>query len=143
MEPNTNRTLFEVKIDETCKEQLRGLSTWAKIIVVTSIISLVVGLVAILMPKKTVQFEDYPIKTERVSSIGGYIFTLIITLLLAYFLYQFSIFTKKGIDNLSQPDLNTGLSNLKSYFKTYGILVIIALVFIFLFLLVLGASNIS
>src|SRR5215813_6428213 len=122
MEPNTDSTLFDLKFDENCKEELRGLSLWTKIVVITSVISLLFGFIGVLMPKKTItQFENYRYETEKSGNIIGYLFTVVISLLLAYFLYQFSVFTKRGVDNISQPDLNKGLSNLKSYFMTYGI----------------------
>lgn len=143
MEPNTDSSLFDLKIEENCKEQLKGLTTWAKIVVITSVISLVIGLIGLLMPKKTVQYGDSVLETERGTSIGGYIFTVIISLLLAYFLYQFSVFTRRGVDNLSQPDLNRGLNSLKSYFMTYGILIIIVMVVVFLMLLILGGTSLS
>ena len=143
MEPNTDSSLFDLKIDENCKEELRGLSLWAKIVVITSIISLVFGFISVLVPKKTItQFGNYRYETEKTGNIGGYLFAVVISLLLAYFLFQFSVFTKRGVDNLSQPDLNKGLSNLKSYFMTYGILIIIAMVVVLLAVLFIGGRAI-
>jgi vacuolar-type H+-ATPase subunit I/STV1 len=143
MEPNTDSSLFDLKIDENCKEELRGLSLWTKIVVITSVISLLFGFINVLMPKKTItRFENYRYETDRSGNIVGYLFTVVISLLLAYFLFQFSIYTKRGVDNLNQPDLIKGLSNLKSYFMTYGILIIIAMIVVLLALLFIGSGAI-
>jgi len=143
MEENIESSLFDLKIDEECKDQLRGLTTWAKIIVITSLVSLIFGLIRVIMPGKTAEYSGYKFEDEKSSNLAGYILTVIISLLLAYFLYQFSVFTKKGVDSVSQPDMNKGLGNLKAYFMTYGIIVIVCLVIVFLLLLFVGVSKIE
>ena len=58
-----------------------------------------------------------------------------------YFLYQFSNRTKKGVNGMSQTDLNAGFYNLKIYFVIISVVVIIALAFVLLFFLAVGANG--
>jgi len=62
-------------------------------------------------------------------------------LLINYFLYQFSNRTKKGVNGMSQTDLNAGFYNLKIYFVIISVVVIIALAFVLLFFLAVGANG--
>jgi len=72
--------------------------------------------------------------------IGSVIFGIIIGLLINYYLYQFANLTKKGVNGMSQTDLNAGFYNLKIYFVIISVLVIIVLAFVLLFLLTVGAN---
>jgi len=139
MEPNPNTSIFDFKFDETSKEQLRGLAHWTLIIAIASVISIVLGLIRAFTMQKTVRFGNQDIETVKTSSnVATSIVSAVIGLLIAYLLYQFSVNTKKGIDNLSQADLNKGLGSLKSYFLTYGIILIIVIVVVFLVVLIAG-----
>src|ERR1044072_8967953 len=107
-------SLFDLSIDETAKDHLRKICSWATIMVVTAVIGYVVAIIKALMPKtQVVQSEGFGVSVSAGQGIGSAIFGIIIGLLVNYFLYQFANLTKKGVNGMSQTDLNAGFYNLK------------------------------
>ena len=76
----------------------------------------------------------------REQNLGSVIFGIVIGLLINYFLYKFANLTRKGVNGMSQTDLNAGFYNLKIYFVIISVLVIIGLAFLLLFLVAIGAN---
>jgi len=141
MEQNTDNSLFDLSIDETAKDHLRRICSWTLIIVITAVIGYVVAIIKAFMPKtQVVQSEGFGVSLSTGQGIGSVIFGIIIGLLINYFLYQFANLTKKGVNGMSQTDLNAGFYNLKIYFVIISVLVIIVLAFVLLFLLTVGAN---
>lgn len=141
MEQNTDNSLFDLSIDETAKDHLRRICSWTLVIVITAVIGYVVAIIKAFMPKtQVVQSEGFGASLNTGQGIGSVIFGIIIGLLVNYFLYQFANLTKKGINGMSQTDLNAGFYNLKIYFVIISVLVIIVLAFVLLFLLTVGAN---
>jgi len=141
---NPESFLFDLKIDENTKDQLRGLSKWTMIVVITSIISLVLSVIqAFTAKRETLEYGSNRLQSQTAPNIGSVIISLIISGLLAYLLYQFYVFTKKGVDNMSQADLNKGLGSLRSYFMVYGIIIIIVMAVVFVILLIAGSTAAS
>ncbi|HZJ61228.1 MAG TPA: hypothetical protein VFD24_13145 [Chitinophagaceae bacterium] len=141
MEQNTDNSLFDLSIDETAKDHLRRICSWTLVIVITAVIGYVVAIVKAFTPKaQVVQSEGFGVSLNTGQGIGSVIFGIIIGLLVNYFLYQFANLTKKGINGMSQTDLNAGFYNLKIYFVIISVLVIIVLAFVLLFLLTVGAN---
>ena len=111
------------------------------IIVVTAVIGYGVAIIKALMPKaQVVQSEGFGTSITRGENLVGVIFGIIIGLLINYFLYQFATLTKRGVNGMSQTDLNAGFNNLKIYFAIISVLVIIGLAFFLLFLMAVGAG---
>ena|SRR6185295_10272301 len=134
-------SLFDLSIDETAKDHLRKICSWATIMVVTAVIGYVVAIVKALMPKtQVVQSEGFGVSVSAGQGIGSAIFGIIIGLLVNYFLYQFANLTKKGVNGMSQTDLNAGFYNLKIYFVIISVLVIILLAIFLLAILTIGAN---
>jgi len=141
MEQNTDNSLFDLSIDETAKDHLRRICSWTMVIVITAVIGYVVAIIKAFMPKtQVVQSEGFGVSLSTGQGIGSVIFGIIIGLLINYFLYQFANLTKKGVNGMSQTDLNAGFYNLKIYFVIISVLVIIVLAFVLLFLLTVGAN---
>ena len=141
MEQNTDNSLFDLSIDETAKDHLRRICSWTLVIVITAVIGYVVAIIKAFMPKtQVVQSEGFGVSLSTGQGIGSVIFGIIIGLLINYFLYQFANLTKKGVNGMSQSDLNAGFYNLKIYFVIISVLVIIVLAFVLLFLLTVGAN---
>ena len=141
MEQNTENSLFDLSIDETAKDHLRRICSWTLVIVITAVIGYVVAIIKASMPKtQVVQSEGFGVSVSMGQGIGSVIFGIIIGLLINYFLYQFANLTKKGVNGMSQTDLNAGFYNLKIYFVIISVLVIIVLAFVLLFLLTVGAN---
>ncbi len=134
-------SLFDLSIDETAKDHLRKICSWATIMVVTAVIGYVVAIIKALMPKtQVVQSEGFGVSVSAGQGIGSAIFGIIIGLLVNYFLYQFANLTKKGVNGMSQTDLNAGFYNLKIYFVIISVLVIILLAIFLLAILTIGAN---
>lgn len=141
MEQDAENSLFDLSIDETAKDHLRKISSWTMIIVIVAVIGYVVAIIKALMPKaQLVQSEGFGVSVSAGQGVGSVIFGVIIGLLINYFLYQFSNLTKKGVNGMSQTDLNAGFYNLKIYFVIISVLVIIALAFVLLFFVAVGAN---
>ena len=138
---DTSNSLFELSIDETAKDHLRRICSWTMIIVITAVIGYVVAIIKALMPKaQVIQSEGFGVSVGAGQNLGSVIFGIIIGLLINYFLYQFANLTKKGVNGMSQTDLNAGFYNLKIYFVIISIMVIIALAIVLLAFLAIGAN---
>lgn len=141
MEQDTENSLFDLSIDETAKEHLRKICSWTMIIVITAVIGYVIAIIKALMPKtQVIQSEGFGVSVSAGQNLGSAIFGIIIGLLVNYFLYQFANLTKKGVNGMSQTDLNAGFYNLKIYFVIISVLVIIVLAIFLLALLAIGAN---
>ena len=129
--------LFELQFDENAKAQVKTMASWALIIVVTSVIGYVLAIVKHFMPQS--QFETFLESDEygggpmggaaKNTSLVGTIISILIGLVITYFLYMFATKAKKGMEGLSQYDVNVGFSYFRNYFLIIGILLIILLVF--------------
>jgi hypothetical protein len=141
MEQDTENSLFDLSIDETAKDHLRRICSWTMIIVITAVIGYVIAIIRTLMPKtRVVQSEGFGVSVSTGQNLVSVIFVIIIGLLVNYFLYQFASLTRKGVNGMSQTDLNAGFYNLKIYFVIISVLVIIFLAFVLLFLVAVSAK---
>jgi Na+/H+ antiporter NhaC len=80
-------------------------------------------------------FGDARMTANSSGNIVSVVISLIISILLFYFLNRFSSLTKNGLSGNNQEMVSNGLGSLASYFITIGILIIIILV---IFLLVMA-----
>jgi hypothetical protein len=105
------------------------------------VIGYVIAIIRTLMPKtRVVQSEGFGVSVSTGQNLVSVIFVIIIGLLVNYFLYQFASLTRKGVNGMSQTDLNAGFYNLKIYFVIISVLVIIFLAFVLLFLVAVSAK---
>ncbi len=138
---DSSNSLFDLSIDETAKDHLRRICSWTMVIVITAVIGYAVAIIKALMPKaQVIQSEGFGVSVGAGQNLGSVIFGIIIGLLINYFLYQFANLTKKGVNGMSQTDLNAGFYNLKIYFVIISIMVIIALAIVLLAFLAIGAN---
>jgi hypothetical protein len=139
-ETNQESSLFDFSIDETAKDHLRRISNWAMVTVVCAVIGYVVEIIKALQPaSRIVQREGFGMDIVGGSNLLGTILEIIIGLVVNYFLFQFANLTRKGVNGLSQGELNAGFYNLKIYFIIIGVFVIIVLMIVLL-LVILGVS---
>ena len=144
MEQNQNyqeNSLFDLSIDETAKNHLRSMATWSMVIVISAVVGYVLAILKALQTKpQIVHSEGFGATIAMGGSLGGAIFGIVIGLLINYFLFQFANLTKRGVNGMSQSDLNAGFYNLKIYFVIISVLLIIILVIALLVVLVFGLS---
>ena len=132
---NTNQSLFALHISDNTKMQLKGAAVLAGIAAILSLVNQIISFVMVIMNKNKVPVEyrtegfSPTTSAEKAGSIVGGVITLIIGILLFYFLNKFSTQTKAGLNGNNQEVVNNGLSGLSAYFVTLGILLIIGLAF--------------
>ena len=140
-----NESIFDLKIDETAKDHILKTSSWAMVIVTASVISYVLSVIRYNTHKNDLPqaYGQLGLKAppSGASTLASMIIEIIIGALLTFFLFQFARFSKRGVQNMSQPDLNRGFGNLKIYFVFIGMLIILAFVFFLLGVLAVGASE--
>ena len=129
-----------LKIDETAHRHITGIAQWTKIIVITAVIGYVLVLLGLFTGSREVVtssnegFSDYFRSGSQ--GVGGAIFGIILGLLLNYFLYMFSLQSRKTLMGTEPGLLGSSFRNLKIYFIMLTVLWIIG----FLFLLVVSAT---
>ena len=129
--------LFELQFDENAKASIKTMASWALIIVIASVVGYVLAIVKHFLPQsqieKFLESDDYSAGSisgaAKTSSLIGTVISIGIGLVITYFLYMFATKAKKGIEGLSQYDINVGFNNFKNYFLIIGILIIILLIF--------------
>jgi hypothetical protein len=117
----TNNNTFQLTYTPALLNTLKTIAFWAKISAIISFVSAAVSVVGGLKDIATL--------------IGGLV-GIAITVAINIFLYKFSTCVKEGINNNDVYKISEGFSNLKTYYKIYGILLIIALsimVLVFIF----------
>ncbi|MEI9944830.1 MAG: hypothetical protein WDN26_11480 [Chitinophagaceae bacterium] len=138
-----HNSLFDLHIDENAKQSLKGTAVTAGIAAILSLIVSIVGVIKFFVDKSRTGYENFG-ETGRVQSatnLFSVIISLVITILLFYFLNRFSTYTKNGINASNAQSLNEGLGGLANYFKTMGILLIIVIILAFLAILVIGLGS--
>ena len=140
---DTNKSLFDLSFDENTKQQLKGAATMGGIAAIAAIIGAILSFINYFIQRnnvKSFQFEGFPEMKASQSSgnIVSSIIMLALGIVLFYYLNKFSKSTKAGVDGSNQGMISEGLASLATYFKIIGVLLIIAIVFVFLALLFVG-----
>lgn len=135
---DTNSLSAGLRIDDSVKHSLRGAATTAGIAALIFIINTGLGIVSFFVdatrPKEeAVELEGFEGmgQMEGMENLGmgmGIFFLLIsviISVVIFYFLNRFSTLTKTGLNNNNQVEVSNGLRYISSYFKLMGILFIL------------------
>jgi len=133
---NQQDSIFVFSFDSASREYLKKITLWAKICALCAFAGYVIALVDAFFMKKTVttsyiESGDGLTTTTKLSTgstILGTIIVVIIGCVINYFLLRFSTMTRTGIDSMNQLPVNQGMGNLRNYFKTIGILLLIVLI---------------
>ena len=136
MENSTSdKSLFDLSFDENVKQSLKGAATWGGLAAIVSLIGSILGLVNYFVEKgKESRYGGNSLEEmqiQQAANTGGFVsvvITLIIGIILFYFLNKFSRSAKAGIDTNDHYMINEGLGSLSTYFKFIGVLLIIILV---------------
>lgn len=105
-------TLSDLPVGGRLKDILTTITTWAKIIAIINFVSIPLGF-----------YESI-----KENSVVSGIITAGVTILINIFLLNFSNKTKRSIDTTDQYSFNSGMNDLKNYFKVIGIVLIIMIV---------------
>jgi hypothetical protein len=135
MEQNSGQSnsLFNLKIEGPARELLHTIATWARIIAIVGFISASLSLLEMIIGKKGGGLAAF----ANIITVV----TLIVSVVFNIFLFRFAKHTLESLSNMSQVQFNEGTNNLKTYFKLYGIFIIIAAALGILFILANGAGR--
>jgi hypothetical protein len=145
MENNpTNDTILNLSIDEAATSHLKKAAYWAKIIAIAGFIGLVLGLVQQIKGSSRARVSVGS-GAAAISQMTTYVFLGIIYVVMIFlylYLLRFADSTNTGLTTFEQEKFNSGIGNLRSFFKLLGIVLIIVLSICVLILLfaVLGAA---
>lgn len=101
--------IIDAPFSQKLKDNLRPAASWARISAIVSFVSAGLSL----------------LESLRRGNIFGSFITAAISVTIAIYLFNFGNQTKKGIDNIDQPELEEGLNSLRRYFKIITILLIV------------------
>ncbi|MEO8406366.1 MAG: hypothetical protein ABI480_17280 [Chitinophagaceae bacterium] len=125
-------SLFSMNFDDNTKQQMKSAATIGGIAAIISIAGAALGLVGYIIQRT----RPTPVILEGFTNSdmprGGdnivfTFLTLVKAVVLFYFLNRFSTLVKNGINGSSSSQVTEGLGALANYFKTIGVLIIIAL----------------
>lgn len=117
----TQNDLFDesVKIDTNTRRHLSGLATWALVVVGTAIGGYVLSLLQAFMGKPTQDSttEGFGKLLEMDSNdVGSTIFSLVIGMIVYFFLLRFALQTRKSISTMNDDLVAPAIRNLRIYF---------------------------
>lgn len=127
MQEQDSNLFSEVSIDEAAKSNIAGIASWAMIIVVTTVIGYVLNLVGLFTS------SDQVVQREGIASYmtlggdgpAGTIISIIIGLVINYFLYRFASLSRSSLASHNQEQLTNSFRNLKIYFILTTVLMIL------------------
>ena len=123
----------DMNVDDTGRMHLRGLASWAMIIVVTSVLGYVLSIIDVFRPQEVhAPVEGFYTAPRAEGNLGGTLIVVIIGLLVNFFLYRFAIRSRAAIAGNDGITLNSGIRNLKFYFVITSILMILSLLLVLL-----------
>ena len=127
---NTTGDLFddELKMDATAKNHLKGMTTWAMIVVLGYIVTIAD---TFLSPAYQVgrMREGFTASVAfGQKSMTGAIIQTVIGLIIHFFLYRFCVLISQSVRAMDQDKTGAAFRNLKIYFAITGVIsVIVAL----------------
>jgi hypothetical protein len=129
MENNTNQTdnLFDITYDSAAGNYLKQAATWARICAVIAFISAGLTLIKSFGGGRGNMMA-------AAASVAVSLIVVAISILINVFLLRFANNTLTGLANANQEQLNEGVSNLGTYFKIVGILIIVCLALFVIYL---------
>lgn len=130
-EQNQLDNFFNISFDGAARNHMKQIAMWAKICALCAFVSYAVSLALALFGHKDFSAEaegfSFGFYVRAGNSIIGVLITIIIGGIMNYFLFKFSVAASQGVESMDSGKLNEGLNSLRTYYKIYGILVIIAL----------------
>lgn len=134
-QPQTNLFSTELKIDEPAKSHIRSMASWIMVIVVVAVIGYALSVLSLFSSRdigvpRTEGFGSSLITDSN--SPGQVLFSVIIGLLLNYFLFRFASGAKSALNGMNQAQMASSFRSLKIYFVITSILLILVTLFLFI-----------
>lgn len=124
------KSIFNFSFDDTSREHFAGISKWAAINAILAFVALGLNILQFVMATGSYRRSSSPLFNMgfRASDSSSLFFQVIISILVNVFLYMASTQIRKGIDAMDKASLTKGLASLRTYYRIYGIILIIVLV---------------
>ncbi|MCD8185999.1 MAG: DUF5362 family protein [Rikenellaceae bacterium] len=140
----------EFRISNFTKNYLSGSAKWAQFIAIVGFIGaaglLVLGLTATIWTSRLTGMDQTTTNPGAIGMAITYLAMALIQFFMALYLYRFALATRQALATADSAQITKAFKNLKNYFQINGIIMIIALIFIFLAALIgtiAGVSSIS
>jgi len=131
MENNPAGSIFNFEFDEESKSNLSTIAQWANINAIVGIVGIAISVLSTIVAY--VKLSSYGGSSAAISTgIFGLFIGLVISLLLNITLLYAAINIKKGLQLSNQQYFVTGLTKLATYFKIFGIIMIVLMVIVVL-----------
>ena len=120
------------------------MANWAMVMVVVAVIGYAITLLRLLggNEKKVSRSEGLDISMSfGTSGFTGSLISILVGLLINYFLFRFASQARSGLEGLNQRQLNSSFNNLKVYFMATSIIMIIVFAIVLLSTLIVGAKT--
>ena len=147
MEQSGNTDLFDLHLDQSSINYLSEAARWSRFLSIIGFIYCGLMVLCGLFIGSIMSLFAPAMGGDSMATIGsaftGFLIISFALLLFfpAYYLFNFSTKLRRAVQNNDQPVLTESLKNLKSFFKFYGILVIVFLSFyILLFIFVIAGA---
>ncbi len=131
---DTQQDIFsnELKIDAAARMQIRGLASWAMVIVVVTVVGYALNIIELVIGNNNtealVQPEGFSAKIlAGQQDVTGTVITILVGLTVNYFLYRFARLVNTGIAGMSAEKLGRSFRNLKIYFAITSIFMMLVL----------------
>lgn len=142
MESQSSLFSPEIKIDETAKAHISSLASWAMVIVVVTVVGYVLDILELVIGSNepvVVQSEGFTASfLTGEKNIAGTVITIMIGLLINYFLYRFATTVAGSINGLDQEKFCSSFRNLRIYFAITTVIILL-----FLLILLVGLSALA
>jgi hypothetical protein len=135
MENMNQNTIFKFGIDDTTKQNLKGLALWAKVNAILAFTSIGMSLLTIILASLKL-IDAYSEGYLIGSLISKQLLFWIISLVLNIILYKAATNIQQSIINNDQRVFNIGMSQLARYFKILGIILIVAIILVIAILII-------
>jgi heme/copper-type cytochrome/quinol oxidase subunit 2 len=136
MEQPSNTSLFDLHLDQSSIDYLNETARWSRLLSIIGFIycgfMVIIGLFFGSMMSRLMSGMGGETAMPAMSGVFFSFFFILMSLILffpSYYLFNFSSKMRRAIRNNEQDSLTDSLKNLKSFFKFYGIVVIIVLSF--------------
>jgi hypothetical protein len=118
---NSMDNFFNINIDEEARQYLKTACRWARVIAILSFIGTGISILSSVFRGARIGMA------YTVSNLMGALIAGAISIAMAVLLYRFATNTYASLSNEKQEQFDAGISNLRSYFKFFGILLIVVL----------------
>ena len=128
-------TIFSFCFDETSKDHIKTIGIWAGINAILALITLALN-IAFFVIASGGGHRRSPVFILGATNGPVLVVQAILSIVLNVFLYMASVQLKKGLQGLDNESLSKGFASLRTYYKIYGILVIVLTIIFLLYMLV-------